>query len=427
MSGAHEAMLTPLDPSNAAFRADPFPVFRRLRREDPVHRSEAVGGWVLTRYADVKTALHDRRLSSDRITPFLAHESVRASGHVQELGRIAGRWVVFNDPPAHTRLRGFINTAFTSRAVERLRPRIEAIVDALLSQVADRGSMDVIADFAYPLPVIVIAEMLGVPPEGREPMKAWSDELALFIGSAFGTPDKYERASRAMTGMTAYFREIVGARRRQRREDLISALVDAEEQGGRLSEDELVANCVLLLFAGHETTTNLIGNGLLSLLRHPDALAALRADPSLIEPAIEELLRYDGPTQAQVRVALEDIELHGKTIRAGDRVFVMVNAANRDPARFPEPDRLDLARADNAHVAFGYGAHFCVGAPLARLEGQLAIAAVVRRFQDLARAPGELTWLPSMVFRGVRSLPVTFSRDPRQQAARTRSGYAAGP
>ena len=408
------------DPSRPDVIADPYPAFHVLQAQDPAHWSEVLRGWVVTRYADVKTALHDRRLSSDRITPFVAHESVRESAHVKELGRIAGRWVVFNDPPAHTRLRGFINTAFTSRAVERLRPRIEAIVDALLAQVIDRGTMDVIGDFAYPLPVIVIAEMLGVPPEGREPMKAWSDELALFIGSALGTPDKYERASRAMTGMCSYFREIVGARRRQPREDLITALVDAEQQGGQLSEDELVATCVLLLFAGHETTTNLIGNGLLGLLRHPGALNALRTDPALIEPAVEELLRYDGPTQAQVRVALEDIVLHGKTIRAGDRVFVMVNAANRDPARFADPDRVDLRRADNAHVAFGYGAHFCVGAPLARLEGQIAIAAAVRRLGDLALAPGDLTWLPSMVFRGVRSLPVTFT------PAR-RTGYAAGP
>ncbi|OLB94912.1 MAG: hypothetical protein AUH30_16620 [Candidatus Rokubacteria bacterium 13_1_40CM_68_15] len=396
------------DPSRPDVIADPYPAFRLLQAQDPAHWSGILRGWVVTRYADVKTALHDRRLSSDRITPFVAHESVRGCPHVQELGRIAGRWVVFNDPPAHTRLRGLINTVFTSRAVERLRPRIHEIVDELLAQVTDRGTMDVIGDFAYRLPVIVIAEMLGVPPEGREQMKAWSDELALFIGSALGTPDKYERAARGMADMCTYFREVVGARRRQPREDLISALVDAEQQGGQLSEEELVATCVLLLFAGHETTTNLIGNGLLSLLRHPDALAALRADPSLIGPAVEELLRYDGPTQAQVRVALDDIVLHGKTIRAGDRVFVMVNAANRDPARFDEPDRLDLTRADNAHVAFGYGAHFCVGAPLARLEGQVAIAAAVRRLPGLALAPGELTWLPSMVFRGVRSLPVMF-------------------
>src|SRR5262249_29089253 len=250
------------DPSRPDVIADPYPAFHLLQAQEPAHWGDVLRGWVLTRYADVKAALHDHRLSSDRITPFLAHESVRASGHVQELGRIASRWVVFNDPPAHTRLRGFINTAFTSRTVERQRPRIDAIVNALLSQVPDRGTMHVTADFASPLPFIVIAESLGVPPEGREPMKAWSDELALFIGSALGTPDKYERASRAMAGMTAYFREIVGARRRQRREDLISALVDAEQQGGRLSEDELVATCVLLLFAGHETTTHPLATAL---------------------------------------------------------------------------------------------------------------------------------------------------------------------
>src|SRR5881397_2318019 len=232
------------DPSRPDVIADPYPAFRLLQAQDPAHWSGILRGWVVTRYADVKTALHDRRLSSDRITPFVAHESVRGCPHVQELGRIAGRWVVFNDPPAHTRLRGLINTVFTSRAVERLRPRIHEIVDELLAQVTDRGTMDVIGDFAYRLPVIVIAEMLGVPPEGREQMKAWSDELALFIGSALGTPDKYERAARGMADMCTYFREVVGARRRQPREDLISALVDAEQQGGRLSEDELVATCV---------------------------------------------------------------------------------------------------------------------------------------------------------------------------------------
>lgn len=400
------------DPRLPEVIADPYPVFHRLQAEDPTHWSEILGGWVLTRYDDVKACLNDRRLSADRITPFLEHQPGGGRPEVQELSRLVGRWAVFTDPPTHTRLRQLMNKAFTPRAVERLRPRIEEVANNLIDRIQDQGQMDVIRDFAYPLPVIVIAEMLGVPTEDRDRLKAWSDELALFIGSALGTLDKYERARRGVEEMTEYFHALVAVRRCGPRDDVISGLIAAEERGAVLSEDELVATCVLLLFAGHETTRNLIGNGILALLRHPDQLQTLREDPSLAPSAIEELLRYDGPTQAQVRVAMEDFELYGKRIQPGQRIFTMINAANRDPDRFADPDRLDLRRGDNYHLAFGSGIHFCIGAPLARLEGQIAITTLLQRLSALEPPTDAPDWLDSLVFRGVRSLPVAFRLTP---------------
>jgi cytochrome P450 len=398
------------DPRQPEVIADPYPLFHRLQAEDPVHWSDVLGGWVLTRYADVRAALNDPRLSSDRITPFLRHHGDSGRGGLGELGQIVGLWAVFTDPPKHTRLRALMNTAFTTRAVERLRPRIEAIVEGLLAAVRERGTMDVIRDFAYPLPITVIAEMIGVAPEDREPFKAWSDELAQFIGSALGQPDKYERAARSLGAMADYFRRMIAARRAQPRDDLVSALIAAEERGDVLSEDELVATCILLLFAGHETTTNLIGNAVLALLRHPDQARALREGTAAVQPAVEECVRYDGPTQAMVRIAREDVEIGDRVVKQGQRVFTMINAANRDPAQFADPDRLDLRRANNRHIAFGYGIHFCIGAPLARLEAQIALPALLARLPALRATDTEPPWLESLVFRGMTALPVAWGR-----------------
>lgn len=400
-------MLAPYDPKSPAVIADPYPVLRRLQTEDPVHWSEILGGWVLTRYADVRAGLADPRLSADRISPFVSHPSARATPEVKELGRFVGMWAVFIDPPRHTRLRGLLNTVFTSREVERLRPLIEELVNALLDRVGGAGRMDAIRDFAYPLPVAVIAEMIGVPREDSERFKVWSDELAAFIGSAAAT-DKYARAARGMTEMRDYFRRMVAIRRAEPREDIMSRLLAAEERDDALSEDELVATCVMLLFAGHETTTNLIGNGLLALLQNPQELRALRDEPPLAASAVEELLRYDGPNRAMVRIATGDFDLDGRRIRHGDRLFLMLNAANRDPGQFSDPDRVDLHREPNRHLAFGHGIHFCLGAPLARLEGQIAFPALLRRLPGLALATDRLEWIDSLIFRGLKSLPVTF-------------------
>jgi cytochrome P450 len=400
--------------------ADPFPILHRLREEDPVHWSEILGAWVLTRYADVKAALADPRLSADRITPFLEHQARDGRADVRELGRLVSLWAVFTDPPKHTRLRGLMSKAFTPREVERLRPRVQDIVGALIDRVQDRGRMDVIRDFAYPLPVTVIAEMIGVPREDRERLKTWSDELATFIGSAVATPDKYARAGHAMAEMSAYFRRMVAVRRADPRDDIMCGLIGAEDRRDVLSEDELVSTCILLLFAGHETTTNLIGNGVLALLRNPDQARAWREDPSLTESAVEELLRYDGPGQGMVRVAVEDLEVGGKRIKRGDRIFMMINAANRDPRAFRDPDRLDLRRDNNRHLTFGYGIHFCVGASLARLEAQIAIPALLRRLSDLELLTDRLEWIDSLVFRGVKSLPVSFRDEFRDRLSRLR-------
>jgi len=403
-------MIVDYDPRRPDVITNPFPIFAELRERDPVHWSDALGGWVLTRYRDVRQVLNDARFSADRITPFRDHLHPDARAQVSELLKTLGLWAVFNDPPAHTRRRGLLNKAFTPRAVMALRPMIERIVAHLVSRVPARGEMDLIAAFAYPLPASVIAGMIGVPIEDLDRFKTWSDEIAAFVGSALATPDKRERGERGVREMSAYFRGIIAEHRKHPREDLLSALLAAEESGSGLGEDELVASCILLLFAGHETTTNLIGNGMLALLRHPEALALLRRDSGLAQSAVEEMLRYDGPTQAMTRIALEDVRLDDARpmIRAGDRVFALLNAANRDPQVFAEPDRFDVARGDSRHLSFGFGTHFCLGAPLARLEGQIAVKALVERLPDLALAIDTPEWSDSFVLRGVKALPVRF-------------------
>jgi cytochrome P450 len=398
------------DPRRPEIIADPFPIFAELRERDPVHWSDVLGGWVLTRYRDVRQVLNDPRFSADRITPFRDHLEPDARAQVAELLKTLGLWAVFNDAPAHTRRRGLLNKAFTPRAVMALRPLIERIVAHLLSRMAARESMDLIAEFAYPLPASVIAGMIGVPIEDIDRVKTWSDEIAAFVGSALATPDKRARGERGVREMSAYFREIVADHRKHPKDDILSGLLAAEESGSGFSEDELVASCILLLFAGHETTTNLVGNGVLALLRHPAAHAALREDHALAAKAVEEMLRYDGPTQAMTRIALEDVRLDGASpvIATGDRVFALLNAANRDPRIFADPDRFDVTRGDSRHLSFGFGSHFCLGAPLARLEGQIAVAALVERLPDLALAIEAPEWSDSFVLRGVKSLPVRY-------------------
>ena len=398
------------DPRRDEVIADPFPSYQLLRAEDPVHWSDVLGGWVLTRYDDVKSALLDRRFSADRITPFAKHLSADSHAAIADLLQGLGDWAVFTDPPKHTRLRGVMNTAFTSRAIESREPVIQNLVDRLLDAVVPVGRTDLIADFAYPLPAAVIAGMLGASADHLDRIKRWSDDLAAFVGSALATPDKRTRAQGAMVDMSAYFRALVTARRTQPRDDLMSAMLAAEGQADGLTEDELVATCVLLLFAGHETTTNLIGNGLVALLRHPSQLAALAADPLLAGSAVEELLRYDGPTQAVTRIAVEDVELRGRQIRRGARVFLNLSAANRDPEQFYNAEDLDVRRPDNRHIAFGHAIHFCVGAPLARLEARLAIPAVLRRLPELRLETDALRWSDSYVLRGVEALPLSFAR-----------------
>ncbi len=403
-------MLVEYNPSDPAMVADPYPVLQQLQDDDPVHWSEDLSSWVLTRYDDVRAALNDPRLSADRITPFLDHLPPAERAEIAEVGAMLGRWVVFVDPPLHTRLRSLMNKAFTTSALNALRPHITAIVERLLDEFAAADDPDFIAGFAYPLPATVIAGMVGVPDTDLDQFKSWSDDLATFVGSAQATPDKRERAERCTVEMTQYFSDVIDYRRRHPVADqtIIDHMITAREGGDQLSEAELVANCVLLLFAGHETTTNLFGNGLLALLRNPDQFALLKADPALASGAVEEILRYDGPIGTTTRVALDDVSIGGRTLKRGDRVFCMIHAANRDPRQFEDPHRFDIRRADNRHIVFGYGIHFCLGAPLARIEGNIGLSALVRKLQNIELLDPDPPWHDSLVLRGVSTLPIAF-------------------
>ena len=393
-------------PNDPAVLADPFPLYARLRDEDPAHWSPRLKAWVLTRYEDVKRVCLDSSMSSDRLRPFFATLPPPEAAKVAELVRYLTLWMVFRDPPVHTRLRRLAAKVFHVRSMHALRPNIESLTAWLLDAIDGREQFDFIADFAGPLPALVIMDMLGAPREELARLKRLSDEMALFIGSARDAAEKYERASAATREMADIFRELVGARRAAPQRDLLSELVAIDDAGDRLSDDELVATCILLLFAGHETTTHHLANGLRALLRFPQELEKLRARPALAPAAVEELLRYDGPIGAQVRIVQEAQTLHGKTLKPGERVFVLMNAANRDPRAYPDPDRLDLERNGVPHLTFGFGAHICLGFPLARLEGQVALPAVIARWRRLELASEAIEWMDSMVLRGMITMPV---------------------
>lgn len=394
------------DPTDPATIADPFPAFARLRESHPIHWSEPVKGWVLLRYADVRAATLDPKMSPDRLRPFFHRMPPEERERVRDLEHYLTAWAVFRDPPDHTRLRGLMNKAFVSRALEGLRPRVERIVDDLIDQMRGRERIDAIADFAYPIPATVIMDILGVPRGDIVKVRDMSHAIALFIGSAVSTPDKYAKAQAGTKAMADFFRDLVRERRARPKDDMVSALIAAESGGDMLNEDEIIGTCILLLFAGHETTTNLMGNGLAALMRFPGELERLRQDPGLVEDAVEEFLRFDGPSGAITRVAREDMEIGGHKVRKGQRIFAMANAANRDPRQFDGPEGLDVGRKNNRHLAFGHGVHFCIGAPLARLEGQIAFAALTKRLRRIEPDFARLEWLDSIVFRGVHALPL---------------------
>src|SRR5262245_30508025 len=389
-----------------AMLADPYPYYARLRRIDPVHWEENNGGWVLTRYADIVSVLRSPHASAER-TEMIAR---RLPAEFQELFTSRKDSMLNADQPRHTRLRGLVNKAFTPGTVAALAPFIQRFVDDVIDTVGPRGRMDVIRDLAYPLPATVIAEMLGVPHADRDRFKQWSDDTTALAGNLPGNlpEDVMRRAVEGMRELRAYFAGIVARRRVEPRDDLLSGLVKAQQEGDRLNEAELLANAVLLLNAGHETTTNLIGNGTLALLRHPDQLRRLREDPALIPTAVEELLRYDSPVQFTNRVLKADLTLGGKQLRAGQAVLLVLGAANRDPAVFPDPDRLDVGRADNKHRSFGLGSHFCLGAPLARLEGRIVFETLLRRLPGLRLAGPAPVYRQNFNLRGLEALEVAF-------------------
>jgi pimeloyl-[acyl-carrier protein] synthase len=385
--------------------ANPYPLFHRLRTEDPVHWDPFLHTWVVTRYVDVLEVL--LTFSADRThTP----EKLRAMG-LSEMGPIAQLMVkqmLFMDPPAHTRLRSLASQAFSPARVAVLRSHIREIANRLLDAVQHKGQMDIIRDLGEPLPAIVTAEMLGVPESDRHQLKTWSADFAEMLGNFQHNPEHAPRMLRAVQDMTVYFRDTIRRMKDHPQDGLVHSLMTAEVNGDRLTEEEVVANSIVTMVGGLETTTNLIGNGILTLLRNPGELKRLREDPSLIPAAVEEMLRYESPSQHTGRLAPQDVDLGGKKIRKGQAVMAVMAAANRDPERFPDPDRFDVTRTDNRHLAFGYAAHYCFGAALARVEGTEVFEALIRRLPNLEWQPGPLVWRNNLGLRGLISLPVRF-------------------
>ena len=390
-----------LDLLAPAVVADPHPAFACLREEDPVHWSERHRAWVLTRYDDVSAFFRDVRLSSDRASP-LARRDKDGVGGEDPVVSVLSRWMVFRDPPDHTRMRRALRPAFTPSAIEALRPTIERVVDELLDGLAEE--FDFLAEFAVPLPAIVIAELLGIPREDRDRFRIWSEGLATLV-FASGLPDRHCRGREALSALATYLGAQLAHRRGKPADDLLGTLA-VLQAAGELTAEEATANAVLLLFAGHETTTGLLANGLAALLAHPEQLERLRAEQSLMPSAVEELLRFEGPSKLMPRWAVQEVELRGRRIASGDLVYLVQSAANRDPSRFAEPDRLDVARDPNPHLGFGYGLHYCLGAPLARLETEIALSRLLDQRARIKLAGDPPRWRPNLLGRAVESLEV---------------------
>ena len=373
------------DPTSAGILSDPYDTYDRLRTQDPVHRMRLINGWVLTRYEDVDMVLRDHRRFS------------KNDGREDEY-----RSMLHHDPPDHTRLRSLVSKAFTPRAVGELHPRVQRIVDDLLNDLKGKDRFDLIESFAFPMPVTVIAEMLGVPAQDMDRFKDWSNDISLTIEPSL-REDQIRRVERASEELYAYFESIIEERRREPQDDMITALLNAENEGDRLTHEELLGTLVLLLVAGNETTRNLIGNGMRALLKHPDQLRKLRGNPDLLDSAINELLRYDSPVQLDGRLVHSDVDVAGHRIRAGQRILCAIGAANRDPSAFAEPEKLDIERSESSHIAFGRGIHHCLGAPLAMLEARAAFSALLDRFSHIELV-SEPVYRKQVVLRGVEEL-----------------------
>ncbi len=392
------------NPMAAGFREDPYPFYRKLRETDPFHKTRAADGYVLSRYDDVIAVLRDSSFSSDerntRLFPRFVRRMARAG--LPDPYQNDNMSMLRRDPPDHSRLRGLVAKAFTPRAIERMRPRVEQILKELLEARPAHGAMELVREFAAPLPVRVIAEMLGVPPEDHLRFRDWSNEIVRSLGE--GTFDDQRAALRATAELRSYFEAIVDARRLAPRDDLISALVAAEEGGDRLKLSEMFATLVLLLVAGNETTTNLISNAVLALLRNPEQLDLLRMAPERVPAALEEVLRYDSPVQMTSRIVKADCTLSGHRLRAGQQLLLMLGAANRDPAAFADPERFDITRGEVRHLSFSHGLHFCLGAQLARLEGTLALEALVTRYPNMRLPEQTIVWRNNTILRGPKEL-----------------------
>jgi len=388
---------------------DPYPTYARMHAEGPLHYVDVGSKWAVWSvfsHAECSSIAKDPRLSAKRAKQMLLPLPLSRQAEFSELARMLGLWLIFMDPPEHTRLRKLLNKGFSAAAVEGLRPQVEAIVDQMLQPLQHGSEVDLMREFANPLPVRIILEMLGIPQELRDTFVEWSRAIAAFRGNPNRTVEEAREAQDALIALTEFFRKTVAERRRNKGNDLISLLIDIEEEGEVLTEEELYAQCIALLFAGHETTRNLIGNGIYTLLQHPQETAELRERPEMIRSAVEELLRFESPVQFTARVLKEDIEVCGQQIRKGWTVLCMLGAANRDPRQFKEPNQLDLKRLNNQHLAFSAGLHFCIGAQLARLEGQIALLNLAQRFPQMKLTGPRPEWASTFGFRGLKSLPV---------------------
>ena len=394
--------------------ANPYPLFHRLRTEDPVHWDPYLHAWIVTRYADVVTVLHD--FSAQR-TPTPQQLTGMGLEELAPIAQVMVKQMLFLDSPAHTRIRGLASSAFTPQRVEGLREHIRDIVKERIDAVMSEGRMDVIADVAERLPYVITAEMLGVPVADAPQLKAWSRDFAEMLGNFQHNPEHVPRVRRSVDEMTKYFQSAIREIQRHRHEGLIHSFLTVEVEGDRFTEEEVIANTIITLVGGQETTTNLIGNGVLTLLRNPIELDRLKADLSLLPSAVEEMLRYEPPSQHTARLAPDDVNLGGKQILKRQAVIAVMAAGNRDPERFPDPDRFDIARKDNRHLSFGWAAHFCFGAALARIEGQVAFEAMLTRLPNWQLEPKPLVWRTNLGLRGLTALPVTFGEIAKQVSA----------
>jgi cytochrome P450 len=388
---------------------DPYPTYARMHEEGPLHYMDAGGKWSvwsIFSHAECSSIAKDPRLSAKRAKQMLLPLPISRQPEFSELARMFGLWLIFMDPPEHTRLRKLLNKGFSSAAIEGLRPQVEAIVDQMLKPLQRGSEVDLMREFANPMPVRIILEMLGIPHELRDTFVEWSRAIAAFRGNPNRTVDEARAAQDALIDLTEFFRKTVAERRRNKGNDLISLLIDIEEEGEVLTEEELYAQCIALLFAGHETTRNLIGNGMYTLLQNPQETAELREQPEMIRTAVEEILRYESPVQFTARVLKDDMEVCGQQIRKGWTVLCMLGAANRDPKKFKDPNQFNPKRLNNEHLAFSAGPHFCIGAQLARLEGQIALLNLVQRFPQMKLTGPRPEWASTFGLRGLKSLPV---------------------
>jgi cytochrome P450 len=406
-----------------AFFADPHPTLHRMRAEDPIYWHPQLKLWVMTRYDDIQTITRDRRFSAERVDQFGMGASDAMKDKLEVYNRFLSHWMVLRDPPRHTVLRALISKAFTPQVIEALRPSIKGFADEMLDVVIDAGEMDIVRDLAFPLPAIVIATLLGVPRQHIDAFKAWTADVFTLLGAGLATDEAIEAGYRGAVGLEKYFREMIAQRRKEPADDLLSRLITVEEQGTVLTEEELGSTCAMILAAGHETTTHLIGNSVVALLQHPEQLQKVRDNPALLDDAMEETLRYDSAVSMLSRRALEDVEVSGRVIRKGEIAFGMIQGGNHDPSQFEDPDRFDITRQGTRGLAFGHGIHFCIGAALARMETRIALEAVLKRLPGLALATTSLQRLPSLAIRGFAALPVTFQpRDAARAAQQAQDG-----